>query len=121
MLGTDCADVFQNVSFSILFVRNMRGFFFEMYCGKMVKLLVVNLTICEGSPGVFNSQPCLQQFINYSSYFPILAVVPMAISAAELLLGKLQLPAFAYLANLWGSDLPNVLSSFTDPRNLLIF
>ena len=61
----------------------------DIYCGNLVKLLVVNLKILWDSPndwvspGALNSQlstPNLQQFISYTAGFASLALVPRAAS-----------------------------------------
>ena len=83
------------------------GNFSLIYCGDLVKLLEVNLTILWGMfndrvpPEVFNSQSCLlslQQFVNYISGFPTQYRFPWSFPILSFCSGQLWLPEFACLS-----------------------
>lgn len=65
--GRECSGMFQNGSFSLLPGR-LRGFLFHIYCGSLVKLLVVNLTVLmtKSSLSVYFTS----YLNNWSSNFP---------------------------------------------------
>ena len=79
---TDCYSVFQS-----------NYFFLDFQCENLVELLRIKLTQVWGppmtrAPGVFNFQTWLmtlspQQFVNYSSGFPALPLVPKKVSICE--------------------------------------
>lgn len=86
---------------------------------------IVEASLLLGTPRVFNSlscPPCLQQFINYSSGFPILALVSVVVPFCEFLLVNCDsLYSSVCLSNLGGSSLPCVLLSITYPKRVVDF
>lgn len=89
--------------FHFLFLcQKSEGIFSDIYSGKLVELLDVNLRILLGTPydwgllafltlRVVHIDP--QQFINYSSGFSASALVLMAVYAGDLCFDKLWLPS----------------------------
>lgn len=124
---TECSGVFQNGSFSPPPARSTRGFFSDIYCGNLVKLLEVNLTMFWGplydwiTPEfltfrVVHTEPspiCPLQFrFSYpgtGSGGGFCARVSALVSCGSLYL-------LVHLSTLGGSSLPCVLPCLMDPR-----
>lgn len=84
MLRIGCSGMFQDGSFSLPLVRGTSKYFSIIFCGKLVNLLEVNITILWPPWSPWNSHSCLQlslqQFTHCSLQFPLLALVPIVVS-----------------------------------------
>lgn len=106
---TECSDVSQNGSFSPHPARSTTGILLGIYCGNLVKLLKVNLTILWGAPMtgsslsfqlsvIYKETPAIHQ-LQFGFSYP--GLVPTVVTACSLLKETMTLCVHLSLQS-WG-------------------